>query len=52
MWTQHGGSGYAGLTRADILTMDWDEIDWHVERVNERRKAEAKALEDAHKKKG
>ena len=42
-WNQHGGSGYS-LTRADVLDMTWDEISWHVEHVNERRKAEHAAL--------
>jgi hypothetical protein len=51
MWVQHGGSGYGGLSRADVLDMTADEVEWHVKRVSEQRKTEARALESAYRKK-
>jgi hypothetical protein len=30
--------------------MPWDEIEWHLDRVTERRRGEAAALEEARKK--
>ena len=51
MWQQHGGSGYGGISRADVLNMTFDEVEWHVERISKARREEAKALEAAHRKK-
>lgn len=47
-WSQHGGSGFA-FTRADVLDMDADEIDWMIEEAGERRKREAEAIRKATK---
>ena len=44
LWVQHGGSGYGGMSRADILDMTWDEIEFHERSVRERRRAEAEAI--------
>jgi hypothetical protein len=33
-----------------VLDMNFDEIEWHVEKVFEQRSAEAAALNRAHKK--
>lgn len=50
-WNQHGGSGYGGLTRACVMEMDWEEIDFHLRRIRERRTAEAQAI-DRERQKG
>ncbi len=42
-YSQHGGSGYS-FTREDVLRMDWDEAQFHQEKLAERRKEEAKVL--------
>lgn len=34
----------------DLLSMAWDDIEWFVERGIKQRKAEAAAIEAAHKK--
>ncbi len=49
-WHQHGGSGY-NFSRADVLEMEWDEVEHHLKRQEERREAEAKAIREANKSK-
>lgn len=34
------------------MSMEWEEIDFHFRRIREKRRAEAKAIEESHKKKG
>lgn len=50
-WNQHGGSGYGGLTLACFEQMDADRLIRHLELVDENRRAEARALEEARRKK-
>ncbi len=45
-WTQNGGAGYA-FTRADVLSMTYEEMKFQIERQTERRKAEARARKGA-----
>ena len=47
-WTQHGGSGL-GWTRSEVLELDVRELSWWLERVQEQREREARAIERAVK---
>lgn len=46
---QHEGSGLT-WTREDFLNADIGEIIWFVERLQDQREAEVKAIRKAHKK--
>jgi hypothetical protein len=45
-WTQHGGSGL-GWTRTEALELDLAELSWWLERIDDQRTREARALERA-----
>lgn len=45
-WIQHGGSGL-GWTRTEALELDLAELAWWLERIDEQRTREARALERA-----
>ncbi len=47
-WTQHGGSGL-GFTRSEVLELDLRELSWWLERVQDQRGREARAIERAVK---
>jgi hypothetical protein len=40
---QHGGSGY-NFTRADVLDMDVDEIEWYIDELRRRRTEESNRI--------
>lgn len=44
LYTQHGGSGLAGLTYSDVMSMELDEIFWWLGKLQETREAEAAAI--------
>ena len=48
LWHQHGGSGL-NITRAEYLGLEVDYRNRLLERIADRREAEAKAIEDACK---
>lgn len=43
LYKQHGGSGL-DLTYHDVMDMEFNEIEWWVEQLNDAREREAKAL--------
>jgi len=47
-WMQHGGSGLA-WNRSEILELDLAELNWWLDRVDEQRGKEARAIERAIK---
>lgn len=47
-YSLHGGSGLS-FTRADVMDMDLDEIDFFLEWLDERREEEARKIKEAHR---
>jgi hypothetical protein len=47
-WVQHGGSGL-GWTRTEALALDAAELGWWLERIDDQRSQEARAIERARK---
>jgi hypothetical protein len=50
-YSEHGGSGY-GFTRADVLAMDLDDVEFFLEWLEDRRRAEATAIRKASRGRG
>lgn len=47
-YVPYGGSGMQGLSWGAFLELDWDYVEWLVERMDEQRAKEAQAIRAAN----